>query len=174
MRTTAFDALLSAQRYLAIAMGVPWDVRLWSEEGAFSPPVARIAESGPLLSARHGRASTDLTLPLQLHAYTAPALTPTESLARARAAEELLHVAIEVGVGDARPRRIPLYSFPEETRNVYDFLRVVDFSVNRVSDSEDPTLVVVVADLRVQWSRATVVEPETITVADVRSRTHLP
>lgn len=167
MRTSS-DAVLSLQRYFAIAMGAEWDVRLWSDEGSFSPPVARIAEAGPLLSARHGRGSVDCTLPLQVHCYSAPAQTPSLSLARAREVEELLTTIIETGIAGGWPRRIPLYDFPGETRNAYDYLRVSDFSLARVQDSTDPTLVVVVADLRVAWSRPTLIDPAQVLAAELR------
>jgi hypothetical protein len=169
MRSAA-DVVASVQRYLAVSLGAEWDVRLWSDEGSFSPPIARVSEAGPLLSVRHGRVSVDCTLPLQVHCYSRPERTPTASLARAREVEELLHGVIEVGRGDARPRRIPLYDAASETRAYYDFVRVTDFSVNRVTDSADPTITVVVADLRLAWSRSTLADVTAVTAAELRLR----
>jgi hypothetical protein len=172
---TSHDAIMSVKRYMAVALGAEWEVRLWSDEGSFAPPVARVAEASPTLVARHGRVAVEVTQALQVHCYTEPADTVSGSLVRARAVEELLHTAIEVGVGEAWPRRIPLYDYdgidagePSTARNYYDFLRVADFSVNRIEDSEDATLVVVVADVRVRWSRATTIDPGTGTVESLR------
>jgi hypothetical protein len=167
---TATDAVLSAQRYFAVALGADWECRLWTDEGSFSPPIARIAEAGPVLHARHGRGVVEMVLPLQLHCYTAPGPSAAASLERARAVEELLTQIIETGSGDGRPRRIPLYDFPGETRNYYDYLRVIDFSVTRTMDAQDATLIVVIADLRVGWSRVTVLDPDQVTVGELRLR----
>lgn len=172
MRTVT-DAVSSIKRYMAIALP-GWEVRLWSDEGSFKPPLARVTESAPTQYDSR-RVATDITQAIQVHCYSHPAATVSQSLREARAVEELLTVAIEVGVDLARPRRIPLYDYdgkdagqPSNDRNTYDYLRVVDFSVNHVQDSDEPTIVVVVADLRVRWSRATTVVVPQVTVNSLR------
>lgn len=168
------DVLMSVKRYMALALGPEWEVRLWSDEGSFKPPLARVAESAPTQYDSR-RVATDLTQALQVHCYQHPAETATLALRDARAVEEKLTVAVEVGVDLAWPRRIPLYDYegkgpgePSNDRNTYDFVRVVDFSVNHVQDGDDPTIVVVVADIRVRWSRATTVDMGLVTVNSLR------
>lgn len=168
------DVLMSVKRYMAVALGPEWEVRLWSDEGSFKPPLARVAESAPTQYDSR-RVATDITQALQVHCYSHPADTASLALREARAVEEKLTVAVEVGVDLAWPRRIPLYDYegkgpgePSDARNTYDFVRVVDFSVNHVQDSDDPTIVVVVADIRVRWSRATTVDMALVTVNSLR------
>jgi hypothetical protein len=77
---------------------------------------------------------------------------------------------VEVGVGLAWPRRLPLwdYSTDPETRKSYDFARVLDLSVSTVSDRAAPADVVVVCDLRLAWSRETTIRPERVTATELR------
>lgn len=173
MRTSQ-DVLMSVKRYMALALGPEWEVRLWSDEGSFKPPLARVSESAPTQYDSR-RVATDLTQAMQVHCYAHPKDTVSESLRDARAVQEKLTVAVEVGVDLAWPRRIPLYDYqgkgpgePSSARNTYDFVRVVDFSVNHVQDSDDPTIVVVVADIRVRWSRATTADMGLLTVNSLR------
>lgn len=171
---TVHDAVMSVKRYMALALGPEWEVRLWSDEGSFKPPLARVAESAPTQYDSR-RVATDLTQALQVHCYSHPKDTASESLRDARAVEEKLTVAVEVGVDLAWPRRIPLYDYegkalgePSNVRNTYDFMRVVDFNVNHVGDADDRTIVVVVADLRVRWSRSTTADMGLLTVNSLR------
>lgn len=173
MRTPQ-DAVRSVKRYMAEALGPEWEVRLWTDEGSFAPPIARVAEASPTLYASR-RVATDITKALQVHCYQAPADSVTKGTLAAREVEQRLVTAIEVGVGLAWPRRIPLYDYDgvpdnegSSERNTYDFLRVSDFSVNLVHDTDEPTVVIVVADLRVAWSQPTTVDVAAQTVNSLR------
>lgn len=173
MRTET-DALRSTKRYMAQVLGDSWEVRLWADEGSFALPLARIAEAGPALYTSR-RIITDIVLPIQVHCYPEPSDTVTGALQAARDIRELIVRAIEIGVGLGWPRRIPLYDYDgvaesdgSDIRNTYDFLRVIDLSVNSVPDSDEPTAVVVVADLRLAWGRDTTVNPTGETVESLR------
>lgn len=171
---TENDAIRSVKKYLAEALGQEWEVRLWTDEGSFAPPIARIATT-TAASYDSRRVFTDIVQALQIHCYLAPARSTSAALIAARSVAQQLVTAIELGVGLAWPRRIPLYDYdgvPEDegsdARNTYDFLRVLDFSVNSVQDNDDPNVVIVVADLRVAWSQQTTIDPVVRTVESLR------
>ena len=171
---TENDAVRSLKRYLAIALGSEWEVRMWTDEGSFKPPIARVAESTPAIYSSK-RVQTDIVMGMQVHCFTAPAASASAAMVQAREVKQLLVTAFELGVDLARPRRIPLYDYdgldesePSTKRSYYDFLRVQDLSLNVAQDTDDPNVVVVVADLRIAWSQATTVSPETVTVNSLR------
>lgn len=171
---TENDAIRSVKKYLAIALGDDWEVRLWSDEGTFAAPLARVAEASPTVYSSH-RVYTDIVQALQIHCYLPPATSTSAALTAAREVKQKLVAAIELGVGLAWPRRIPLYDYDgvDDTevateRSTHDFLRVLDFSVNSVPETDDPTSVVVVADLRIAWSQQTTIAPVVQTVNSLR------
>lgn len=171
---TSHDVMRSLRRYVSIALGSDWEVRNWIDEGSFAPPIARVAESGPS-SYSSRRVVTDVMKPVQIHCYQSPPDSASAARSDARRVEALLVRAIEVGVDLGRPRRIPLYDYdgvadnkPSDARNYYDYMRVLDFSVNSVFDPDDQTIVVVVADLRIAWSAYTTVDVGAKTVESVR------
>lgn len=171
---TVNDAIRSVKKYLAEALGDEWEVRLWTDEGSFAPPLARVSAASPTVYTSRRRI-TDIIQALQIHCYVAPAASSSAALIKARDVEQQLVRAIELGVGLAWPRRIPLYDYDgvaetegSSARNLYDFMRVLDFSVNAVMDSDDPNVVVVVADLRVAWSQLTTVDLSVRTVESLR------
>lgn len=178
MRTET-DVLLSVKRYFALCLGDAWEVREWSDEGSFSFPLAKVSEAGPALYTSK-RVYTDIVLPVQVFCYQEPSDSVSASMRAARVVRETIIQAIEVGqVADPRvvtgwPRRIPLFDYagldPSQgstVRNTYDFIKVTDLSVNTVQDSDVPTGVVVVADLRLAWRRDTTVDPGYETVESV-------
>lgn len=163
----------SIKRYLAIVLPPEWELRMWTDEGSYQAPLAKIAESGPTLFTSH-RVYTDIVQPVQVHFFLPIADTVSDAMAGARALREQILVAIEIGVDQGRPRRIPLYDYDgldeseaSNARNYYDYLKVRDLSVNTVPDSNVPTGVVVVADLRIEWSQYTTVTPDGVTVESV-------
>jgi hypothetical protein len=171
---TENDAIRSVKRYLAQALGQQWEVRLWTDEGSFSPPIARVAKTTAATYTSR-RVFTDVVMGMQIHCYLVPAKSTSAALLAAGDAQQLLVTAIETGLGLAWPRRIPLYDYdgvPEDqgsdARSTFDFLRVLDFSVNSVQDNDDPNVVIVVADLRVAWSQQTTIDPVVRTVESLR------
>lgn len=173
---TPDDAIRSIKRYMAEALGEEWEVRLWSDEGAFSYPFARVTESAPTSYGPHRRVFTDITQAVQIHCYPSKAASMSAAQSLGRQVEQQVVRAIEVGVGAvAWPRRIPLYDYDglddsegSNSRETYDFLKVTNFTCNRVPDSDDQALVVVVADLRVSWAQRTEIVVETLPVNSVR------
>lgn len=176
MRTTV-DALRSVKRYTAEVLGELWEVRLWSEQGTFRFPFARVAKTGPTSYASR-RVATDVLQAMQIHCYPPPATTVELALEQASALQELLVEGFETGVLLGRPRRIPLYDYDgvpagggSMARHPSDHLRVEDFSVNYLPDAQDQTRVAVVADLRVGWSRYTLrPAPIPLTATELRVR----
>jgi hypothetical protein len=171
---TEIDAINSVKRYMALCLGDTWEVRLWSDEGSFAAPLAKIAASGPLTSTRRGRGITDVALPLQVFLFPVVADSVSGAMANAYRLREIIFQAIDVGLGEGWPRRIPLYDYDglidgqsSNVRNSYDFLKVDDLSVNTVPDSDVPQAVVVVADMRVAWSRDTTINADADTVNSV-------
>lgn len=176
MRTQE-DVLRSIRRYVSLVLGPTWQVRNWTDEGSFAPPLARVAPAGPA-TYRSRRVVTDIVLPVQVHFYLVPGDTVTEAMRSARLLTERVLGAIEIGIDQARPRRIPLYDYEglteaqgSDKRNYYDYLKVEDLSINTVADSDVPTGVVVIADIRVAWSQYTTVDPGGVTVDFVRVTT---
>lgn len=162
---TSNDCLRSLKKYLAELLGDDWEVRLWSDEGTFVEPFARIAEASPTTYSSR-RIWTEITKALQIHLYPPPAASTSEAMTVARDLEQVLVRGIELGVGLAFPRRIPLWDYDgvslahgSDTRETYDFMRVTDFSVNSIPDTDDPNRAVVVADVRVTWPQMTTVDP---------------
>lgn len=162
---TANDAVRSMKKYLAEVLGDDWEVRLWSDEGTFVEPFARIAESSPTTYSSR-RLWTDITKALQIHLYPPAATSTSAAMTVARDLEQVLVGAIELGIGLGWPRRIPLWDYDgvsleqgSDTRETYDFMRVTDFTVTSIQDTDDPNRVVVVADVRVTWPQMTTVDP---------------
>lgn len=171
------DALRSVKRYLALVLGDTWEVRMWADEGSYAAPLAKVAESGPALFTSH-RVYTDVVQPVQVHFFLPVAATVSEAMFAARKLRQQITEAIEIGIDQGRPRRIPLYDYDglsesesSSARNYYDYLKVRDLSVNTVPDSNVPTGVVVVADMRIAWSQYTTVTPDSVTVESVRVTT---
>lgn len=155
-----WDARRSIQRYTAEVLGPDWKVELAADRGEFAYPFARVVavgdvtRSGPALYA-------ELTQPMSVQCYPQPQETVAQSERGAADVLDQLERAFSVGVGKARPLRVPLYDFDgvadEATsyaRDDRDFLQVVDFSARFLPDPEDARNVAVVADVRVRWRRA--------------------
>src|SRR4051812_48897449 len=166
MRTTT-DALRSLKRYVAIALGADWEVRLSGEEGAFERPFCRVSAATGGRSMPFGPLNTDLTLPCAVVAYPHAQVDADHALLEGQRVAELLHAAfargvhedsfrVVGGVGDvtvmrAHPARVPLYDYAgvsldgiasESMRDRRDFMRVAnDVSVDVIADPNSETLV---------------------------------
>lgn len=157
----ATDALRSMKRYVALALGGAWEVRLTDEDNTFERPYALVARVGP--TTYTGRALIrDAVQAFVVTAY--PLLSTTglmdESLLAGMAAEELLYEGFERGIDQGAPRRVPFYDYgnlalrdPSDVRQANEFMRVSDFSSETVQDPDDLKLTVVHADVRVAWRR---------------------
>lgn len=164
------DVLRSLRRYFALILGDQWEVRQWSDEGSFEPPYARVAPAGQAIYTSR-RVYTDIVMPVQVHLYPPPQISSSAAMDVAWDLREVVVQAVEVGQIDvpnaAWPRRIPLFDYADtpsvhgsDTRNYYDYIKVMDLSVNTIQDSNVPNAVVVVVDLRLAWRRDTTLTPQ--------------
>ena len=176
---SASDALRSLKRYVALALGDAWEIRLSREEGAFDRPFARVwqvaGSSYPLTS---GKWLADIVQPFVISAYPEPGMTVDESLLAAQAVEEALFQAFRVGVGDGRPLRVPLCNYTGVASNgagVWNppaFMRVNDLSTQPFPDPDDNLLWTVVCDVRLTWRRLAETIPEAPLLEGVAVRSY--
>jgi hypothetical protein len=140
----------------------PWEVALWAEAGTLAYPFcvvtlsAAAGTSGPALY-------YDVTQPMAIECYPTPPTDAEEAIHRAAVVQDALLEGFRgQGVAEGRPVLIPLYDYDgvplaegvEESRIESDFMRVLDFSPRVLAHPQDPTLVRVVADLRVGWRKS--------------------
>ena len=140
----------------------PWEVALWAEAGTLEYPFCVVSLSAP--AGTSGPALYyDVTQPMAIECYPTPSDDAEEAIHRAAVVQdELLEAFRGEGVGEGRPRLIPLYDYDgvplsegvEESRIESDFMRVLDFAPRVLPHPQDPTLVRVTADLRVGWRKS--------------------
>jgi hypothetical protein len=171
---TSTDALRSLKRYVALALGDPWEVRLSREEGAFDRPFARVWQvAGSTYPLTSGKWLADIVQPFVVSAYPEPGMTVDESLLAAQAVEEAFFLAFRAGVGDGHPMRVPLYNYTGvalDEPGVWmpkGFMRVNDLSTQPFPDPDDNLLWTVVCDVRLTWRRLAQTIPETPTLTSV-------
>ena len=107
MRTRA-DALRSMKRYVALALGDDWEVRLYDEPGTFDTPFAVVAKVGPSLYDGPAH-TTDIVQPMTVHCYpdASKVTTIEDSLLAAEEVEQLLYQAFRVGISYDDPLMPP-------------------------------------------------------------------
>jgi hypothetical protein len=132
MRTPT-DALRSFKKYVSMALGPEWEIRLSGEEGVFSRPFARVGTAAPASFAAHGPLHVEVTQSMNVLCH--PVEMPTGDEARMEAArvQTLLMQAFMVGVHSpsfgrgltgyavsstdavsvhrGHPKRVPLWDF---------------------------------------------------------------
>lgn len=157
---TNTDALRSLKRYVAIALGEDYEVRLSREEGAFERPFARVWQVvGTSYPTTSGKWLADVVQPFVISAYPVRAETSDQALVAAQAVEESFFNAFRVGVGDGRPLRVPLVNYTGVASNrtgVWNppiYMRVADLSTQPFPDPADDKLWTVVCDVRLTWRR---------------------
>jgi hypothetical protein len=107
VRTRA-DALRSMKRYVALALGDPWEVRLYDEPGTFDRPFALVAKVGAGLY--DGPAHTaDIVQPMTVHCYPDETQfrTVEDAILGAEEVEKLLYEAFRVGISYDDPLMPP-------------------------------------------------------------------
>ena len=109
---TSLDALRSLKKYMALALGNTWEVRLSMDEGTFSRPQALLTAAGSPVNSQGTSHTVDVQAPFVAYLYPVAGASADESLFNAAAAEELLYAAFHVGSGAfGKPLRIPLYDY---------------------------------------------------------------
>jgi hypothetical protein len=159
MRTSR-DAIRSLARYMSRAFGPDWEVGFFSEEGTFGRPGVMVKATGPQLSSG-SRHTIDVIQPFAVYAYPAEAEGVEDTFDNAMVAEEIIWHAFNVGVGEGRPGRVPLFDYegvpidePTSLRRYPDYMRVLDLSIDRAQAPEDEKKWTVTAELRLGWRRA--------------------
>lgn len=173
------DALRSVKRYVALALGDDWEIRLSREEGAFARPFARVWQvAGTTYPLTGGRWLADMTQPFVVAAYPPPGRDPDQAMLFAQRTENALYRAFRVGVADGRPLRVPLYNYfrvsdwEAGTWYPHAFMRVNDISTQPFPDPDDNKLWTVVCDVRLTWRRLGETRPEAPKFTGVRLRRH--
>ena len=174
---SATDALRSLKRYVALALGDDWEVRLSREEGAFERPFARVWQvAGSTYPLTGGKWLADVVQPFVISAYPTSGATPDEALLGAQAVEDQLYRAFRVGVGDGHPLRVPLRNYngvPLDGLGVWmpiAYMRVNDLSTQPFPDPDDNTLWTVTCDVRLTWRRLAQTIPASAVLDGVRIR----
>lgn len=192
MRRSA-DILRSLKRYLTLALGDTWELRLSGEEGAFSRPFARVGTAGPGTT---GGSALDRTVTQPFTVVCHPVEMALADDARLEAArvEELLWVAFNVGIDPAlagrvwhgwgptaswrraHPLRVPLYDYdgipltaPAVESDRDHVARIVAEPSIEVVAGDDELLLVVVANIRMSWSRSAAVLSSGVTLDNVKA-----
>lgn len=157
---TASDALRSLKRYVSLALGDDWEVRLGREEGAFERPFARVWQvAGSTYPTTGGKWLSDIVQPFVISAYPLRAETSDGAVMGAQAVEDTLYRAFRVGVGDGRALRVPLCNYTGvalDQPGVWfpvGYMRVNDLSTQPFPDPDDDKLWTVVCDVRLTWRR---------------------
>jgi len=157
---TSFDVLRSLKRYVAIALGEEWEVRLQAEEGTFSRPAAIITDAPGGQTIDGPRRAMDIVQTFSINAFPVPGPSVMESLEAAAEVEETLVHAFRVGVGEGKAARVPLYDYDSvpvtdgsTSRNRPDYARILDLSVGRPQSPSDELLFTVTAEVRLGWRR---------------------
>jgi hypothetical protein len=171
------DALRSVKRYVAVALGDDWEVRISREEGAFARPFARVWQvAGTTYPLTGGRWVADMVQPFVVAAYPEQGRNPDEALLKAQRVENCLYRAFRVGVENGRAMRVPLYNY-YHTKN-WDqgvwypraFMRVNDLSTQPFVDPDEDTLWAVMCDVRLAWRRVAETIPDSPILESVRVR----
>jgi hypothetical protein len=172
---TPEDALRSLKRYVAVALGDAWEVRLSREEGAFQRPFARVTQSGAASYPKGGKFLSDVIQPFSIYAYPSAGATPDEGLVAAQQAENALYRAFQAGVELGHPRRVPLFNYTDVSLDEAGawfpraYLRVDDLSMQPFADPDENRLWTVVADVRLTWRRTPIPAETGPVVTDVHA-----
>lgn len=157
------DALLSVQKYTAVALGDSWEVRLESDRGEIveGTPVAQVMMVGDASST--GSAwFADVSQPMAIHLYPLPQETTTRSTIEATRVQETIQAAYRFrGVGLGYPCRVPLFDYDgvdphvedSDVRYEHDFLSVLNFGCSQLPDAEDRRRIRVIASFTARWRR---------------------
>lgn len=194
---TPNDSLRSMKRYVALALGPDWEVRLSSEKGTFNRPYARVALVPSMEFSTVRLPQTQIIASFTITALPVPGVTADESQVEAMRVADLLWSAFSgpgvQGVGKPAMRvpldsnrpytnRVPLYDYTgvpltgasaavdETARSPNDFLRVVSPpNVVPMPDPASELLWAIAANIRMSWLRSAAVPSTASTTTSVTS-----
>lgn len=164
---TPLDALRSTKRYVALALGPDWEVRLAVEKGTFNRPQAQIIQIPSVQTFTESWHVTRIQTVHQVMAYPAAGQTAEDSLANALDAVELLAEAYTgPGVGAGYTARVPLYDYAgipllgpesaalESDRKYNDFMKLEQPpNFTPYQDPQDEMLWSVMGNITMSWLR---------------------
>lgn len=156
MRTER-DAERSIKRWVALALGDDWEVRLWTEVGTFALPYAKVTQAGEVTTTG-GAVFVTQQAAFSVVAWTLPAETVEQAQEQARDVEEALWHAFR---GGSTPLRVPLLDYdgkgldqPGEWPADHPVMRIEDFRMERRNDPDDDRRLTVECSFRANWRRA--------------------
>lgn len=178
MRTTT-DGLRSVKRYVSLALGPDWEVRLSNEKGAFRRPFARVLLLPGITFPAQSFVVVKVIATMQIVAFPKRGVSPDASQLAAMDVVEQLWVAFGgPGVAEGHIYRVPLYDYAgvpisgpdsgvdETHRQPHDYMRVeAPPSVDPNVDPDDDSLWSVTANIRMSWVRSAAV-PSTAMTTD--------
>lgn len=162
---TVLDALLSTQKYVAVALGDGWEVRLMQDRGEIieGQPVAVVMLVGDAIPGGGSARFMEYTQPFVVHCYPVTPATTTAAVIQASRVQEMLEWAFRVhGVGLGFPSRVPLFDYSavadpltedSDVRFEHDFLSILNFSTHQMPDGDDPRRIRVIANFTARWRR---------------------
>lgn len=164
---TDWDVIKSVQRYAALMLGAPWDIRVTLENATPERPYALVTQNGPSMTiGSYGEHSLRKQLAATVHLYPAEGRSRAEVEQVAAELEEVLFAGLRAGVLVQPPvvRRggvIPLWDFVNDTtgednppRNAPDVATITSWATRSIPDDVNPRLMTVAADMRLAWFRA--------------------
>jgi hypothetical protein len=168
---TPLDSLRSVNRYIALALGPQWEVRLSSEKGTFNRPYARVIQVPSIELVIESWIASRMQAVYQIVCFPEVGQNADESQANMLEAVDLLWQAFGgQGVEGGRIARVPLYDYygipltgPEafavaDDRKTYDFLKVEGApSFVPTQDPDDELLWSVGCNITMSWLRSAVV-----------------
>lgn len=196
MRTPT-DALRSLKKYLSVALGPEWELRLTGEEGAFARPFARVGAATGFRARPHGPLLMDLTQPFSVVCHPVEKATPDEAALEAALTQQKLVRAFLVGahtpayrvvggyvrggqattVRRGHPMRVPLYDYDgigvagaalETDRDRTDWLRITgEPTIDVIPDPNDDLRFAVAAAVTMSWSTSAAVLSDGMIVTNV-------
>lgn len=175
---TGGDVLRSFKKYVAELVIPEYEVRLSSEEGAWERPFCRVAWTTPATWAAHGARQAEARRTMQIVAWPLESDSPDEARVAAEALNERFVQGLSFGLHEPsfnapharrHPLRIPIYDYTgvpldgvvdADARAVTDFARIPEPpSVGDIDDPNTDLSRIVIADIRVAWTRSTAIEP---------------
>lgn len=176
---TPLDILRSVQRYLAVVLPEPWDIRIGIENETPERPYVLVTRNGPSLPVgAYGAHTQRLQQPITVHAYLAEADSREVAEVEAAAMEGLLfHLFKTTGAAPAtRGDVVPLWDFIGDTtggtnppRAHCDYASIKRYAARSLADPNNPRRMTTIVDLALEWFLAGSTAPSgTIPVSSIR------